>query len=330
MLSGFTSPSSKRRRHEHDISIKRAGEVVKIRVPVLEINNIGEDMALDEKMIGTEVYSLLTNRADGKLAMIARTHKAQELIQILGKYHSITYKVKSMTRDLSNTYDWVSRQIFPRASQIADKFHIIKHVLDAMQDVRIRYRQELWREKRIKFEAYLYQEQERKAQCKEQGVVYKKSKYQYEEKTAHNGETYLKLLARSRHSLFKLPSDWTDSQKERSLALFKAFPEIKYAHHLCSIFRMWYNKYNIGLDINILQQKLKQWYKEVDIMNVAEMCNVKSMIQRNEGIILNYFKNGATNAIAENINSRIQRFYNLNNGARDIEFFFHRIKKFFA
>ena len=36
--------------------------------------------------------------------------------------------------------------------------------------------------------------------------------------------------------------------------------------------------------------------------------------------VLNYFRFGVTNAIAENINSQIQRFIMLNQGARDREF----------
>ncbi|MDR2685063.1 MAG: transposase [Prevotellaceae bacterium] len=46
--------------------------------------------------------------------------------------------------------------------------------------------------------------------------------------------------------------------------------------------------------------------------------------------ILNCFRFGTTNAIAENINSRIQRFITINQGTRDREFFYFRMKKYFS
>lgn len=330
VLSGFTSPEVQRQLHRHDIEIKEHGEIKTVRVPILEIDNIGENMAVDEKMIGYEIYTILLNRNTNKIAMIAQTHRAKELVQILAPYHKITYQVKSITRDLSNTYDWFSRQIFPRAIQIADKFHIVKHIMDGMQDVRVRYRQELQRDKRVKYDEFSQKEVERKAECKEQGIVYRKQTFKYKDKYTKTGESYLELLARSRYLLFKFPSEWTESQKERSKVLFDLFPEIKYAYYLTLDFRKWYSKYNIGMNIDILQEELKAWYRDVKDFGVEEMLNIKSTIERNAVAILRYFENGATNAIAENLNSRIQRFYNINNGARDIDFFFFRIKNFFA
>ena len=329
-LSGFTSIPLQRRLYEHDISVIEYGLPKKIRVPILEVKNIGQHMAIDEKNIGNNIYTVLTNRETGKIAMLANSLKSRELVQILGKLHQFTYKVKSITRDLSNSYDWVARQIFPNACQIADKFHIIKHILEAMQAVRVRYRQEILRDKRLKQEEHKYQEEENKVQAKEQGVIYTKKVFKYKTKYANNGESYSELLSRSRYLLFKTPDKWSETQKERSKALFEVYPEIKHAYYLSIQFRDWFIKQNIGLDIELIRNKLKEWYKNIKDVKVEEMLNAKATIERNERIIINYFKNGATNAIAENINSRIQRFFNINNGARDTEFFLFRIKNFFT
>jgi transposase len=60
------------------------------------------------------------------------------------------------------------------------------------------------------------------------------------------------------------------------------------------------------------------------------MLNFKSLIERNMLPILNYFRFGATNAIAENINSQIQRFIMINQGTGDREFFYFRLQKNFS
>jgi len=332
VLSGFTSISEKRRRHIHDVSISnpKGGEKINIRVPILELDNIGEHMAIDEKQIGKEIVTILSNSDTGKIAMMANTLKSRELVEAIGRYYKLTYKVKSITRDLSNSYDWFSRQVFPNAEQIADKFHIIKHVLDSMQQVRVVHRQELLRDQRLNYEDFKAKELERKAYCREHCKPYKKSKFISKIKYARNGETYLEILARSRNLLFMFGEQWTRNQKERALALFEVFPDIKKAYHLCCEFRIWYRKENVGIDKDFMRNKLKQWYKHVSNSDIEEMLNVKSMVERHEGMIINYFNNGATNAIAENVNSRIQRFFNQNKGIKDYDYFFYRLKKLFA
>jgi transposase len=79
-----------------------------------------------------------------------------------------------------------------------------------------------------------------------------------------------------------------------------------------------------------MRKSLQQWYGKVEKEGVMEMENFKSMVERNEGIIINYFVNGDTNAKAENINSKIQRFIMMNQGIRDTEFFYFRLAKLFS
>jgi transposase len=54
------------------------------------------------------------------------------------------------------------------------------------------------------------------------------------------------------------------------------------------------------------------------------------MVESNEDIIRNYFISGESNAIAEAINSKIQKLITSNNGNRDRDFFFFRIAQFYA
>ena len=140
----------------------------------------------------------------------------------------------------------------------------------------------------------------------------------------------MELLARSRYLLYKYPDDWTDSQKQRAIALFKHYPEIEKSYKLSCNFRTWYRKENVGKDKEYLRNLLKQWYLDVETEAVMEMENFKSLVERHEGIILNYFVKGETNAKAEGINSKIQRFITINQGTRDREFFYFRLAKLFT
>jgi hypothetical protein len=69
---------------------------------------------------------------------------------------------------------------------------------------------------------------------------------------------------------------------------------------------------------------------KVEPDDVDEMLNFKSLVVSNIIPILGYFRFGDTNAIAENINSRIQRFIMINQGTGDREFFYFRMKNYFA
>ena len=171
--------------------------------------------------------------------MLVRSIRAKELITLLPKFDCKGIEVQSVTCDLSQSYDWFCRQVFYNSLHVADKFHIIKQLLDACQDVRVRYRQELLTDKRLKYEAFTKQEHTRK-------------------------------------------------------------------------------------------QELKQWHLDIEKDAVMEMENFKSLVERNEGIILNYFVKGDTNAFAEFVNGKIQRFIAANQDTRDTEFFYFRLAKHFS
>ena len=329
-LSGFFEPKVVKSRHEHDFTIQEKGVKKTIRVPIFSMEDMGANMAIDEKQIGEEMHTILSNRQTGKIAMLACSVSAKELINLFPKFNLKGFDVKSITRDLSPSYDWFCRQIFCNSLHVADKFHIIKELLDSCQDVRVRYRQELLTDKRLKYEDFKKQEHDRKQECKKKNQPFIAQKFVYKDPKAVNGESYFELLARSRYLLYKYPDAWTASQKQRALALFNHYPEIEKSYKLSCSFRTWYRKENVGKEKEELRKKLKQWYLDVEKEAVMEMDNFKSMVERNEAMILNYFVKGETNAKAEAINSKIQRFIMMNQGTRDREFFYFRLAKLFS
>jgi transposase len=145
-----------------------------------------------------------------------------------------------------------------------------------------------------------------------------------------NGETVLESLAHSRYLLFKYSDEWSASQERRANALFLKFPEIKKVYERSCEFRNWMKRDNVGKCMRNIKDELRTWMQNVERDNVDEMLNFKSLIERHMLPVLNYFRFGVTNAIAENINSHIQKFVTINQGTRDREFFYFRMKKYFT
>ena len=278
-------------------------------VPILKADNFGEEMALDEKMIDEEFYTVMTNRQTGKIALLAETMRIDELSQLINKIAHVRQKVKEITLDMSPTYEKFCEQNFPGATQITDKFHVVKHVVEAVQAVRIRIKQE-------ELSALPVTVKERKEVEKETRLI--------------NGETRIEMLARSRYLLFKMRDKWTPSQQKRASLLFDTFPTLRTVYGLTQQIRGWLDKTNVGKPPWEIERQLIAWYDEADQHNLPEVQNLIRLIGNHEEKIMNYFIKGKTNAKAEGMNSKIQRFITANYGVRDKDFFMFRLAKYYS
>jgi len=312
ILSDFSREKAAGVLHQHDIQTK--GET--IRVPIVKPEHIGQEMAIDEKHIDGEFYTVLSNKQTGKVALLAQTVRNEEIGRILRPYLQQRFTVKVMTRDLANQYDWVGRTCFANAMQVADKFHIIRQALDHLQAHRISFRQTLLTQRRQAWQQHKQQK--------------KPGPFTFKEDKLDHGETHLELLARSRYLLYKFPCQWSASQKVRARVLFTHYPSIKGAYDLICRFRRWYRKHFVGTSKDLLIEKLNGWYARVEQADILEINNFKSLVERHQGVILNYFKKGHTNAIAEANNKKLNTFIRNNQGLKDKDFFFFRIKNYFC
>ena len=326
-MSGFRECESTGEHYRHDIELADGKTA---RVPVYKPENFGDAMAIDEKQIGEEMHTIISNRQTGKIALMVRSMRYDDLQKILDADSMTCRNVSTLTRDLSPLYAKVGNELFSNSSAVADKFHIIRYATDACQDVRVRLRQDILREKRLKHQQHKKLQKQRREDCQTYGKEYVSEKFQYREQELSKGETVLEALARSRYLFFKYADRWTLSQQNRANALFAKFPEIKKVYDRCCEFRNWMKKENIGQNISKLKNELMEWLQKVGQDDVDEMLNFKSLIERNMISVLNYFRFGTTNAIAENINSQIQRFIMINQGVRNREFFYFRVKNYFT
>lgn len=290
------------------IADEDTGEIVKEKpVPIAKPENFGSHMTIDEKQIGKKMYTIMTNAKTGKIALLAQTMKPEELEQAVDSYLSAKVsEVKSVSCDMSPSYKKFCKEVFPSTRLVVDKFHVIKHLMDALQQVR--------------------------KQLKTQCLTNDKTLINHQESDQEQDRawTEIELLERSRYILCKMQMDWDDDEKQMMDHLFNSFPVLQSAYQLTQKLRLWYNGRNIGKNINALENELNNWCDEVNKAKIAAFKAVRKMIEKHQDDILNYFREGQTNAKAENMNGKIQRLLANNFGIRDRDFFLYRVAGYFS
>lgn len=243
------------------------------------------------------------------MAIVAGT-KAETVIGILQKLpERQRRKVSEVTLDMAGNMELICKRCFPQAIRVTDRFHVQKLATEALQEMRINYR---W--------AALDAENDAIEQSKKTGDL-------FQSEVLPNGDTLKQLLARSRYVLYKKPSDWTASQKERAELLFERYPDLKTAYGLSlglsQIFEHTKDKV-FGL------ANLARWHEKVRQTGFKAFNTVARSIQNHYQTILNYFDNRSTNASAESFNSKIKAFRSQFRGVKNIEFFLYRLTQLYA
>lgn len=316
MLSGFNTEAVQQKLHEHDIVDKASGEI--IEVPIFKVENFGTEMNIDDKNLGGEGYTILSNNETNKIAVMIKSTRSEHLKKVLDTVPSkVRRNVKSLAKDLAPVYDWVARQYFSFADRVADKFHVLKLGFEAVQAVRIKLRQSVLRTERKLTEA--------RKKAKKAGKNYQMLP-KFKNERLQNGDTRKQLLARSRGLLFKFPTQWSKLQTERAKVLFSEYAELKQAYYLMIQFRTFYN----CRDPLTAKHSLEKWLHVVDESDLSELKNFAFIVKNHRPEIMNYFENLRTNAKAETLNSHIQRFFINNYGIRNRDFFHFRISSYFS
>ena len=282
---------------------------------ILFEDNIGEKLSIDEVAISNgELYTIVTNKAaHGKkkalVAIVAGT-KSQAIIKVLARIPPEKRDiVQETTLDMSNSMDAIIRNSFPQSIIVTDRFHVQQLVSEAVQEIRIELRHKALKE-----------ENENIKKSRQEKIKYIPTSFE-------NGDTKKQLLARSHHLLFKPESKWTDSQKQRSIILFKEFPELKKAYELSMMFRNCYEK---SKTIKEAKENFSKWYKKVEEKQIESFLIVADSVRLHEKNILNYFINRSTNAGAESFNAKLKGFRTVVRGVRDKKFFLFRVAKLFG
>lgn len=108
--------------------------------------NIGNRLSIDETSLSNgELYTIVTNKsAKGRkgtiVAMTAGT-KAESVIEVIEKI-SLKQRnlVKETTLDMAGNMNLIAKKCFPNAVRVTDRFHVQKLAVEALQEIRIKYR----------------------------------------------------------------------------------------------------------------------------------------------------------------------------------------------
>jgi transposase len=280
---------------------KETGEVKEKPVYVLKSENIGANMSIDDKAIGHDGFTILSNNDTGKIAMMVESTRADEVEQALEKFGDKLHEIKNISMDMSPTYSLVFNDLVPQAVQVIDKFHVMKYVYEATGDVRRRILKEL------------------------------KEQLSKEKKRTPEDEKLLKqieLLRRISHAITQSPDKWNNEMKETVNNIFNEHSDLKIAYEISQNFKLWYIRENGGKSTEIIKNNLHDWYMQAT--QIPEFKSVIKMIRKHEAGIINFFRHGLTNAKAENLNGRLQRFISANYGIKDKDFFMFRVAGYFS
>lgn len=277
--------------------------------------NITEELSIDEVALsGGELYTVVTSKkAKGKkgcLVAIIRETQSDTVIEHLMKIsRKLRLKVKEITLDMAGSMKLIAKICFPKAVQVIDRFHVQKLASEALQEIRIKHRWEA-----------IEEENNAILEAKKQGLTHNPEIYS-------NGDSKRQLLARSRHLLYKSPSNWSESQKERADILFKLYPDIEQAYVLTNTLRVIYNQ---KIEKSLAMTRLAHWFKDIEESGFKSFNTLLKTFTIHYREIINYFDNRSTNASAESFNAKIKKFRANFRGVRDKTFFLFRLTNIYA
>jgi transposase len=283
---------------------QNTGEVFNEKpIYILKPEHIGEQMSIDDKSIGHDIYTILSNTRSGKIAMLIESTRADELEKALGAFGKDLLKVKSISCDMSATYLKLCKEQMPHAKTVVDKFHVMQYVYDAILDVRSRIKKNLAQE--------LSKGKEKTEKDKE--ILYD-----------------IELLKRCRYRLTQSPDKWSAPVKDLMTNIFSKHKTLKMAYDLSQDFKTWYDTNTHINDKTRINDKLINWFYKVKETKIEEFIPTIKMIRKHQYEIVNYFFCKHTNANAESLNGKIQRFVVANYGLRDKDFALYRIAGYFS
>ena len=317
IASYFSVNARKLQRHyKHKISgYKQWAQLSHAEEYLIYPENITEHISIDEVSLSKgELYTVVTNkntRSQNKKSVIAIINgtEAKVITEVLEKIPlEKRNKVKEITMDMAPNMAMAARNSFTNSTQVIDRFHVVRLVMDALQHMRTNLR---WKA--------IEEENQAIKIAKAEGKKYTPN-------ILSNGDTLKELLVRSKYLLYKFEEEWTINQAKRAAVLFEKYPLLQKAYKLIESFRTIFQlQYKEDA-----RARFNQWKQKIIELKIDEFNSVVNSIEHHLDNILNFFLNRNTNANAESFNSKIKHFRANLRGVTDIKFFLFRLEKLFA
>ena len=309
--------------------------------------NIGEHLSIDETSLQDDLFTFLTNKdghcQQGTLIAAVRGTKAEDVLNILLQIPAeARLKVKEITADLSESMAAIIYQAFPNAILTLDCFHIMRRCLDALEELRLRFKRDAQAEiRRLALEHKKKLERNakrrrknrqknkrKKAKGKRRGRKPKRKNEKFRPPVLPNGDTTVELLTRCRCALTQTPDKWSENMKARMNLLFELYPRLKEAYDVVNKLRAIFRSSTLTKET--AKEKFQEWYKVVNHCTLREVKSARNAVKSREDEVLNYFLEHSTNAAAESFNSKIKAFRAQLRGVSDLPFFMFRLCRLFG
>ena len=287
--------------HKIKIEDKSSDAIKEKPVYVFKEENLGKNMSIDDKAIDHAGFTILSNSDTAKIALMVESTNAVEVENAMEQFGNKLNKIENISMDMSPTYALVCNNLIPNAAQIIDKFHVMKYVYDAVLDVRSRTQKEITTT-----------------------LTKGRKKTQEDKKTLSE----LEQIRRIRHAITQSSDKWSEAMTITINQIFEQHCDIKIAYQISQNFKHWYDYKNHQNTRDEITKNLHEWYKQA--MQLEEFNSVIKMIQKHEREIINFFKNGMTNAGAERLNGKMERFVSNNYGIKNKDFSLYRIANYFS
>jgi transposase len=287
--------------HKVETVEKTTVEIKEKPIYVFKEENLGANMSIDDKSIDHLGFTILSNNNTAKIALLVESTKAEEVEKAMEQFGDKLKKIENISMDMSPTYALVCNNLIPKATQIIDKFHVMQYVYDAVSEVKKRIKKELT------------------------ATLTKGKKKTVEDKKVLSE---LELLRRVRYAITQSPDKWSDTMTKNVNLVFEKHNDLKIVYQISQNFKNWYDYKNHVISRTENTKKLHEWYEQAN--KIKEFQSVIKMIRKHEKEIINFFKNGLTNAKAERLNGKIQRFVSNNYGIKNKDFSIYRIANYFS
>lgn len=290
-------------------------------------DNFGADLSLDETCLSNgEVYTILTNKAahggKGALAAMIRGVASDTVVAVLRRVpYEIRQKVRTVTTDLSSAMMMTARAAFPKAMLVNDRFHVQRLVSEAIDQMRIGLRWEIFAEENKAIRAHRARRKAARTRAEKDLVG------EWEPERMENGETRPQIMARSRHIVLTHKSKWNAQQQERAGILFRMFPRLEQAYNIYLELVDIFNKKSVPSEARL---NLARWYNKVEDFGDEGFNKVIETFENHSHTIINYFVDRLTNASAESFNAKIKAFRSQFRGVGDIKFFMYRLATLYS
>ena len=184
---------------------------------------------------------------------------------------------------MSATYAMVFKGSVPLATQVVDRFHVMKHVYEAVREVGTGTVKELQHQLT---KGKTRTEEDKKRLCE------------------------IELLRRVSHAVTQSSEKWNEEMQETVNHIFMKYKDLEKAYQISQNFKWWYDYQNCTESTGQIRDDLHGWYRQSS--QIKEFESLIQMIQKHETQIIHFFKQDLTNAKAENMNGKIQRFVSNN------------------